>query len=253
MKKRLLSILTIIACMCLLCTVSVTSVSAASEEEMKKNYPLSGMQPYVEEWIGNWNSGDFSKVDEFNKQYQQYGMNIVYDATEEDYKELFDELGSFKKLEELNEDSISYDDTNVVIKCKGEFENKTVDYTFTFITDKGEVTWIVEAEPTMGELVGKAGLNTLMGMGTVFCVLIFISFIISLFKVFNKAGSKKPEAPAPAPVQNAEPAVVTADDNADEIAAVIAAAIAMYEEEEAMYDVPSDGLFVRSIKKRGFC
>ena len=43
----------------------------------------------------------------------------------------------------------------------------------------------------------KAGLNTLLGMGTVFVVLIFISFLISLFKyipaIQNAFGKKKDE------------------------------------------------------------
>lgn len=37
----------------------------------------------------------------------------------------------------------------------------------------------------------KAVMNTLIGMGTVFVVLIFISFIISLFKYINKFEEQK--------------------------------------------------------------
>ena len=64
----------------------------------------------------------------------------------------------------------------------------------------------------------KAALNTLMGMGTVFLVLIFISLIISSFKKVNeieanvkakKAGAEAPAA-APAPVQTAAPAAAPA-------------------------------------------
>ena len=56
-----------------------------------------------------------------------------------------------------------------------------------------------------GEIFRLAGLNTLLGMGTVFVVLIFISFIISLFKyIAPKAkAAPAPAAPAPAPVQAA--------------------------------------------------
>ncbi len=40
----------------------------------------------------------------------------------------------------------------------------------------------VSAHYSTGEILEKAGLNTVLGMGTVFVVLIFISFIISSVK-----------------------------------------------------------------------
>ena len=62
---------------------------------------------------------------------------------------------------------------------------------------------------------------------------------------------KKAEADAAVAVQ--EEAVTAADvyeaSDDEEIAAVIAAAIAAYEADSENYEVPADGLFVRSIKK----
>ena len=62
----------------------------------------------------------------------------------------------------------------------------------------------------LGKKLGNAGLNTLMGMGVVFLVLILISFVISAFGLINKAEERKkanvPAAPAPVP---AAPAVST--------------------------------------------
>ena len=101
----------------------------------------------------------------------------------------------------------------------------------------------------MGELLANAGLNTLMGMGVVFVVLILISFVISGFSLINKAEArmknrgKQPETPAPkAPA--AQP-VMEEDDVTDdtELAAVIAAAIAAYE------GTAAEGIVVRSIRK----
>ena len=43
-------------------------------------------------------------------------------------------------------------------------------------------SFTVNAQYGMSEILEKAGLNTLLGMGTVFVMLIFMSFIISLFK-----------------------------------------------------------------------
>ena len=101
-----------------------------------------------------------------------------------------------------------------------------------------------------GEIAEKAALNTLIGMGSVFAVLILLAFIISLFRyvsVFEnrgkakKAEAEKAAAPAPAP---AAPAAV--GDRADDLQliAVITAAIAAAE------GTSTDGFVVRSIKRR---
>ena len=92
--------------------------------------------------------------------------------------------------------------------------------------------------------IGTALANTVMGITIVFCMLLLISFIISLLKIVNKIGAKKPE-PAPA-----APVVDTDGDGEDvlELVAVITAAI--YEYERAMgNDVAEGGLVVRSIRK----
>ena len=87
--------------------------------------------------------------------------------------------------------------------------------------------------------------NVLLGMGTVFGVLIILLVILSLFKVIfhdlpNRAPKKKESAAAAAPVDTP----VVAQHNADEeIVAVIAAAIAMAEAE-------SDGVKFRVVSFR---
>lgn len=102
-------------------------------------------------------------------------------------------------------------------------------------------------EYTTGEKLAKAGMNTVMGMGTVFLVLIFISLIISCFKFINAFENRaKAAAPAvtPAPAAPAAPAVVEEDLTDDlELVAVITAAIAAFDNTSA------DGLVVRSIKR----
>lgn len=87
--------------------------------------------------------------------------------------------------------------------------------------------------------------NTVMGISIVFCMLLLISFIISLLKLVNKIGAKKPEVKAPE-APSAAPVEEETDDT--ELVAVITAAIYAYE--QAMgNDVPADGLVVRSIRK----
>ncbi len=108
-----------------------------------------------------------------------------------------------------------------------------------------------EAVTTMPEAL----VNTLLGMGTVFCVLILISFIIYLLKFIPDLlnGSKKEkESVQPSdsrkqsvPVQ--KPVSKPADDT--QLVAVITAAIMASMEQEGT-PVPADGLLIRSIKKR---
>ena len=105
---------------------------------------------------------------------------------------------------------------------------------------------------SMGEKMTDALMNTIVGLGTVFLVLIFLSFIIYLLRFVpgfvDSFGKKKvaEAAPAPAPVPAApaavpEPEEELADDQ--ELVAVIAAAVAAYEGTSA------DGFVVRSIRK----
>ena len=101
---------------------------------------------------------------------------------------------------------------------------------------------------SLGEMMGQAGLNTVLGMGTTFIVLIILMALISLFKYIPKlqaAFAKMPEekeAPAPAPAAVAAPVVQETDDN--ELIAVIAAAVAASEG-----SATTDGYVVRSIRK----
>ena len=95
---------------------------------------------------------------------------------------------------------------------------------------------------------GEAVMNTLIGMGTVFVVLILISIIIFLLKYVPKMFEKKKAEPAAKAVAKQE---VPVSDNT-QIIAVITAAIAAQMEAETGVCVPADGLVIRSIKKRTF-
>ena len=107
---------------------------------------------------------------------------------------------------------------------------------------------------SMGEAMTKAALNTLLGMGSVFCVLILIMCIIYLFGIIpkiqksfdekkankNKTTEKSVEKTIANIVEKEEGDLV--DDT--ELVAVISAAIAAYEG-----NTSADGFVVRSIRK----
>ncbi len=131
---------------------------------------------------------------------------------------------------------------------------------------------VVAAIYSNKELVGQAGMNTLIGMGTVFIVLIFISFVISLFKYLPALFAKKPKVEtekkdnttkkASAKTSNVDKkdddsellAVITAAAKASanedaQLMAVITAAIHEYEAQSGNGAISKDRLVVRSIKK----
>ena len=118
----------------------------------------------------------------------------------------------------------------------------------------GIAGWWASIEDAMAE----AAVNTVIGITVVFLALLFISFVISLFKYINKFEQKLAEKkagkapatkaeptpdPAPAPVAEAAPEMDDLD-----LIAVITAAIHAYEEAQGN-NVTGD-LVVRSIKKR---
>ncbi|MBQ1430441.1 MAG: OadG family protein [Firmicutes bacterium] len=100
------------------------------------------------------------------------------------------------------------------------------------------------------EILIKALMDTLMGMGTVFSILILISLIIYLFKVFFY-NNKKSQPEAPGPAVHEEP--LKEDDG--ELIAVITAAIKAFESGALpVMDTPislgDQQYVVRSIKRR---
>ncbi len=135
------------------------------------------------------------------------------------------------------------------------FANRNVEFKVFWDLDDQTMEPIsisIAPEYTTGENMAKAGMNTLMGMGTVFAVLIFISLLIYCFKfisVFeNRMKAKSAPAKAPAPVKAPAPAAAPAAEEEElvddlELVAVITAAIA------AATNSSADGLVVRSIKR----
>jgi sodium pump decarboxylase gamma subunit len=112
-----------------------------------------------------------------------------------------------------------------------------------------------KAKP-MSERMGTALLNTVMGIGIVFLVLILISAIISCFSIINKIEkklqSKKEQIDITPQVDVVMESITQQEEEelADdlELVAVITSAIHAYEE-ACGHEVPANGLYVRSIKK----
>lgn len=207
----------------------------ASLDQMLSMYGVS-MTEYVEMSGGNPEDATLDIT----------AMNSWMDASEE--------FGNYVSvLSDETEVVITEDKADVKVKIQGDKvykDNKQRTATVeVVITEKGYDSITVSADYDMSELMTKAALNTLLGMGTVFAVLILISLLISCFNLIPKIQEKFRKKPAqaesaPAPVQ-AAPAAAAEETDDTELIAVIAAAIAASEGAAS-----ADGYVVRSIIRR---
>ena len=161
-------------------------------------------------------------------------------------------MGAFKEMGEPSTD-VDREENVVRVTIPAEFEKQSGVLTFVFNYNK-DYDQMIPAYMTVAEVesfssnMKGAAINTVMGVGTVFVVLIFLIMIISLFKYVNKIGQKEEKPAAPAPKAAPAPAPVQAPAEEDltddlELVAVISAAIAASE------NTSTDSFVVRSIKK----
>ncbi len=177
--------------------------------------------------------------------------DTVMQSALKSWESVMDDLGALVSDETADVEIV---DDGYAARIQAQFEKRNAEFSLIVDEDLSVISSItISPEYTTGEKLAKAGMNTLMGMGVVFLVLIFISWIISMFKYISKfeEGMKKKAAapapaPAPAPVQAPAPAPVQEEEVSDdtELISVIAAAIAASEGKET-----AEGLVVRSIKR----
>ena len=246
MKKRLL-VLGMITCIFGLtaCGTEKEEVTLMTEEEA-----VTAGEAYVQKTVDIFENGTLEEY-----------------AEDEEYKLFAEAVGSFEGASEdmgsyigITKSEATVDEETAVVNVS--VEGSEHDATIEVIIDgEGVESITTNVIYSFGESMEKAALNTLLGMGTVFVVLILICFIISSFKLIsvfenrkkNKANNKAAEKTetqeaAPAPVTTPSPATTPAQEEnlVDdlELVAVIAAAIAASEGKTT-----TDGLVVRSIRK----
>ena len=163
-----------------------------------------------------------------------------------------DELGA--KKDSNGETTVTFKDDQYTVTVPLKFEKAEANFVYVFDSQGTPISMTVDVQYGMGRTLQRAGLNTLMGIGTVFVMLILLSLLISLFRFIpNPEAKKAAEAKAAKAAKEAEAAAIasaapaqTAEENlADdgELVAVIAAAIAAAE------GTTTDGFVVRSIRK----
>lgn len=237
MKKITKKLLTVV--LALVCMVSLaacgSSVEVASVDETTQSYMEQQMDSLLSTLGG-------MSADEL-KQYEQVDDTFTVAAVT-NFEGVMDELGAYKGL---NSTDIEVNDKEYTVTSVAQFEQRTAIVTLKLNMESQSFvpqSITFEAQYSLAESLERAALNTLMGVGIVFIILIFLSFLISLFKYVGKLSGedKKAEKKAPAPaVQTAAPVVEETDDL--ELVAVIAAAIAAAE------NTSTDSFVVRSIKK----
>lgn len=224
-----------------------TQIDEASIEQVTEfmiNYCASADEATLEQW---------EELSDFAVDLQLTQAGLPFDA--ESFRSVISswqagvkECGSY-----LGHDAYSYKERNgsIEVSAPAQFENREGTIIFVFDARNMQMESLtISADMETGEILKKAGLNTLLGMGTVFAVLILIALIISLFGFIPKiqeAFAKKEKNET----EKDEVSVVkmTADDGQNlsddlELIAVISAAIAAAE------GTTTDGFVVRSIKRR---
>lgn len=241
MNRKLKSLLAMVCVLALTLAMSVCAFAADTVTEDETANYKSAAETLISQIAG------FSDEEIENYLAQDDAFTT---ATMESWKSVKDELGAYSSI--VSQD-VEKDGDVVTISTVAQFEKAKADV--VLMLDLGQqmyTSMTYSVEYSLAANMQRAGMNTLMGIGIVFLMLVFLSFVIGLFKYiekFQNVGKKKAaeeapkaeEAPAPAIVQSEAADEDFADDL--ELVAVISAAIAAYE------NTSGDSFVVRSIKK----
>ena len=233
--KKFLAIIGVITCMIGLCACGQEETSSApfSEAELIE--------------IGETTILQINAIVAQGMTEQYADDSIVY-AGLISWQDALEDIGVFEGTDGGTV-SVSEDEIIIRVNVLGSDHNAVEEIILDSSTG-GYLGMTTNVDYSFGELMEKAGLNTVIGMGTVFVVLIFISLIISCFGLLGKVNTKKKAETRPVEsAVKADPVVeqiVQKEELADdtELVAVIAAAIAAYEGSGS-----TDGFVVRSIRK----
>ncbi len=242
--KRIVLVLGMIACLFGLTACGNEEASVMTEEELAAVQVADSYISQVMEVVNQGAEAEYVAYDE--------SLAPIFDS----WKSGMEELGSYV---ETTGHEVKIDGDEVVVNTAitgsaldPDGNPRTADVEIIYNAKEYLLTsMVVNVDYTMGEKMTNAALNTLLGMGTVFAVLILISLIISLFGFIPKiqaAFAKKDKvSETEKSVDNTIAQIIQAEEADDtELIAVISAAIAAY---EAANGGSSDGVVIRSVRK----
>ena len=242
--KRVVLVLCMAAC---LFSLSACSSSDAGSDinptiQMQlEQLPASFLQTYVA--LPDEQAQEFKEQMELQDQYKGLAEGV------DSWLNVKDDLGALVSIGDTVE--VEAIDGGYSATINGVFEKRNMEFGITTDRNVTKITGVsFVPEYTLGENMTQAFWHTVIGMGTVFVVLILISLIISCFKFINQAEArfKKTEEPGTEPAQEFVPAAeeeIEEEELSDdlELVAVITAAIA------ASTGANPSGLVVRSIRR----
>lgn len=248
MKRKLSVLLSVL--------ILALALAGCGEQKDTIEYNPLQLEQYAEMVIGTFSQMDDAAIEQFkngselqvNLMLMQSGLPVEKEqfvSMMESWRAAIDECGSFVEHGEFHAD---VDHKGITLTTEAVYEERKAEIAIKFDEKLTMESLDVSAKYSTGEILKKAGLNTVLGMGTVFVVLIFLAFIISLLKYvpvltdkFYRRGSAPAQAENAAPEEN-ETEAAPEDDL--ELIAVITAAIA------AETGTSSDDFVVRSIRRR---
>ena len=230
MKKKL----SLMLCLCFM----VLAMTACGTDPKSVDYfgmSYSDIQDNMEQTVSALVSFSDEDIQSGAEYYDSNGMDAFAHLLTS-WGETVSDLGSYQGLGDLTvtkaqktvtaDQVLHFSDRDVVVSYV---------YEYNYETEAPELTDAsADLVYSLGEKMGKAGMNTLMGMGTVFVMLIFISLLISLFGYIPKLEEKiKYFGIKPEPVKTEEPAAVVEEPKTqvvnlqkdEKLVAVITAAI----------------------------
>lgn len=246
--KRIWLVLCMITCFFALSACQRSDVSDEMEVDAQTAQYISNIVTEMLEGITAMSESEIKQQIVYAEQYKAF----VYSEGYQSWLNVKKDTGD---LQQILSTEVAVEGTGFSCVIRASFSNREMEFK-VFLDNEANVTSMsFTPDYTMKEKMTKAIMNTLMGMGTVFLVLIFIIFLISLFKYINIFEQKlrRREEPAaivsePLPTMFPEPAAAEAvSENLTEnleLIAVITAAISAAEGTAA-----ADGLVVRSIRR----
>lgn len=259
--KKIITLVCTIACLFGL-TACESEVTYTEYEQQKMDMAIEiaelAIVPYFQSYMGEESLSDFDgltaeeigHVFYTGMQLEADGYVILGAATS--FNNAADAIGA---IQEIGEATAEIDDKTIIVTVpvKGSLKNGKAEVIFSNDMFFRLQSAALNEESSLGDAMVKAALNTVIGMGTVFIVLILISCIIALFGFIPKIQAKieegkkekeqKDESIDNTIAQIVEKEEVDVTDDF-ELVAVIAAAIAASEGAAS-----TDGFVVRSVRK----
>ena len=256
MKQNIRKILAVLVLAMSVMGLTACGNTASTEPEI--NFDVNYLHSVADFLITNWDEMPAEEIAQYASMdaedtealLSRYGLPFTAEAFTTafaGYEGSAEELGAYVSTDGYEEPVVKGDEITLVTNVT--YEHRTAKVSIVF--NKKSVAQSVTIDPKYitGEILKKAGINTILGMGTVFIVLIFISLVIYCFNFIpGNQAPKQEEKPAPKPKAPKKPAARPAAAKEDlvddkELVAAITAAICAYT------GTSSDGFVVRSIRR----